>query len=128
MNNGAAHMARKSAKSSVLWFRAELRRIAPLVGILVLSACNQSEQQAVIESADLVLTGAKVYTVDTTQPWAEAVAIKDGRFLYVGDAAGVDKYIGNNTTVSNLAGRFVMPGLIDSHTHPGMMGIEQFGP
>jgi len=102
--------------------------IQSLVCMLLLSACNRSEQQAVTDSADFVLTGAQIYTVDSRQPWAEAVAIKDGRFQYVGDAAGVNKYIGKNTSVANLAGRFVMPGLIDSHTHPGMMGIEQFGP
>jgi predicted amidohydrolase YtcJ len=69
--------------------------------------------------ADLVLTNGQIYTVDVSLPWAEAVAIEDGRFEYVGDADGVKAFIDSGTVKYDLQGSFVLPGLVDSHTHPG---------
>ncbi len=70
-------------------------------------------------SADIVLNNGSIYTVDAAQPWAEAVAIEDGRFVYVGDAEGVEEFVGRDTVEYDLQGQFVLPGLVDSHTHPG---------
>jgi len=50
---------------------------------LALTACNQQED-SVAPGADWVLTNGRIYTVDEEQPWAEAVVIKDGEFVYVG--------------------------------------------
>jgi len=72
-------------------------------------------------SADMVLTNGQIYTVDDSQPWAEAVAIKNGRFEYVGDADGAKAFIDSDTVEYDLQGRFVLPGLVDSHTHPGLV-------
>jgi predicted amidohydrolase YtcJ len=71
------------------------------------------------QAADLALTHARIYTVNRAQPWAEAVAIKDGRFVYVGSGAGVRAFIGPGTKEHDVGGRLVLPGLVDSHTHPG---------
>jgi hypothetical protein len=71
-------------------------------------------------AADLVLTNGRIYTVDAANPWAEAVAIRGGRFIAVGSAADVDPLIGANTRVLDLNGRFTMPGLYDMHTHPDL--------
>ena len=72
-------------------------------------------------AADLVLKNGRIYTLDTSQPWAEAVAIEDGRITYVGDAVGVQDFINDETDQYDLMGRFVLPGLVDSHTHPGLV-------
>ena len=72
-------------------------------------------------SADMVLTNGQIYTVDDSQPWAEAVAIENGRFEYVGNADGVRAFIDSDTVEYDLQGRFVLPGLVDSHTHPGLV-------
>ena len=72
-------------------------------------------------SADMVLTNGQIYTVDDSQPWAEAVAIENGRFEYVGDADGVRAFVDSDTVEYDLQGRFVLPGLVDSHTHPGLV-------
>ncbi len=72
-------------------------------------------------AADLILTGGRFYTVDPAQPWAAAVAIRDGRFVYVGDAAEAEALAGPTTRRHNLGNRLVLPGLIDSHTHPGLV-------
>jgi len=72
-------------------------------------------------SADMVLTNGRIYTADDLQPWAEAVAIENGRFEYVGDADGVMAFVDSDTVEYDLQGRFVLPGLVDSHTHPGLV-------
>ena len=75
-------------------------------------------QQPAGEIADTVYTNARIYTVNEAQPWAEAVAIKDGRFLVVGSNADVDAVTGEDSEIHDLGGRFVMPGIFDLHAHP----------
>jgi len=70
--------------------------------------------------ADLILTNARIYTVDPGRPWAEAVAIKDGRFIAVGGRAEMDALRDEHTREVDLQGRFAMPGLYDMHTHPDL--------
>src|SRR5688572_14105627 len=67
--------------------------------------------------ADLIVTNGKVTTLDQRRPTAEAVAVKDGRFLAVGSVQDVLKHRGNTTKVIDIKGRAVIPGLIDSHLH-----------
>lgn len=75
------------------------------------------------DAADLVLRHANIYTVDSATPRAEAVAIKDGKIVYVGDEDGVDAFIGEATRVIDLTGRHVFPGFVDAHAH--FSGIGQ---
>ncbi len=69
--------------------------------------------------ADRVFKNAKVYSVklDGSEIHAQAVAIKDGKFIYVGDDKGVESYIGSNTQVVNCNGNSIIPGLGDAHMH-----------
>ncbi len=101
---------------------------AQLIAISFLAACNPSEPQQVDEggrvAADLVLTGGKFITVDDDNPWAQAVAIKADKFIYVGDDAGAAAFISNTTRTTDLNGRLVIPGIVDSHTHPGLMDLD----
>lgn len=76
--------------------------------------------------ADLVLRNGVIYTVDAARSSAEAVAIKDGVFLYVGKNKGVSRFIGPATEVADLGGKLVLPGFIDAHSHPSA-AVEQFG-
>lgn len=69
--------------------------------------------------ADIVLTNGKVYTAEKKQPWAESIAVKDKKILYVGSTQGIKGYIGPGTEKFDLAGKLVLPGIVDSHTHPG---------
>ena len=90
------------------------------LGLQLLSACLvalAAAAPAVAQSADLVLRGGNVIAVDKDWRVAQAVAIKDGRFLAVGDDAAMAAHIGPGTQVIELAGRTVVPGLIDSHLH-----------
>lgn len=75
-------------------------------------------------ASDFVLRGARVYTVDAARSWAEAVAVKDGRIVFVGTTKAAAPWIGPNTKVLDLTGRMVVPGFIDAHVHPISGGIE----
>ncbi|WP_022890812.1 amidohydrolase [Agromyces italicus] len=73
-------------------------------------------------AADLVLTGGRIYTGDPTAPWAEALAIAEGRLLTVGADASARAFAGEGTVVRELDGAFVMPGLVDVHNHHALAG------
>ena len=62
--------------------------------------------------ADKIIKNAKIFTADKNRPQATALAVNDGKFVYVGDEAGLSAYEGE---VTDLGGKFIMPGIIDSH-------------
>ena len=68
-------------------------------------------------SADILFTNAKVYTVNEKQPWAEAVAVKGNKIVYVGAAAGAKAFVGQNTEQHDLAGKMLLPGFVSGHDH-----------
>jgi len=84
--------------------------------LIVAAGCggNRPEGSRV---ADLIVTGGHIYTMEADQPWAEAVAIQNGRFVEVGSRAKVNRWRGAGTRTLNVKGAFVLPGLIDGHTH-----------
>ncbi len=69
--------------------------------------------------ADKVYKNAKVYSVllDGSEVHAEAVAIKDGKFIFVGDNSQINNYIGKSTEVIDCKGNSIIPGLTDAHLH-----------
>ena len=67
--------------------------------------------------ADTIFINGNVYTVETQQPWAEAVAIKNGKIVYVGNSKGAKKYKNKNTKIIDLKGKMLLPGFVDSHLH-----------
>ena len=98
------------------WF---LRIAAIVVGVATSSQLATADEiQARLNgTADYVFTNAKVYTVNDKQPWAEAVAVKGNKIVYVGDAAGVAKYQGEGTKTFDLDGKMVLPGFVSGHDH-----------
>ena len=105
--------------AAFLWLLAacgseERREGPPVPGALEPAA------EAARDAADVVYRNGRIYTVNEAQPWAEAVAIKDGKFLAVGSGDDVAALTGDGTVVVDLGGAFAMPGLIDIHTHPSM--------
>ena len=70
--------------------------------------------------ADTIYHNGAIYTVDASRSWAEAVAIRDGKFIYVGSNQGVQSFRGPATEVVALGGKMAMPGLHDMHIH----GVE----
>lgn len=67
--------------------------------------------------ADLVLRGATIHTSSTAIPRARALAVRGDRIVAVGDDGAIAAWTGPGTQVHDLAGRTVLPGLIDSHAH-----------
>jgi predicted amidohydrolase YtcJ len=73
--------------------------------------------------ADLIVTGARIYTVDPSRPTAEALAIRDGRVLFVGSARGARALQGPKTQIVDATGRTIIPGMTDAHAH--FLGLGQ---
>ena len=76
--------------------------------------------------ADKVFHNAHIYTMDSGLPWAEAVAVKDGKVLTVGNFEEMQAIINEETEVIDLNGKYMVPGFIDIHHSPvmKMMGEE----
>lgn len=72
--------------------------------------------------SDMVILGARVLTCDERRSRAQAVAVKDGEFTYVGGNSGAKDYIGESTRVFNARGRMLVPGFVDNHLHLLWMG------
>ena len=76
------------------------------------------------DAADVILFGGRFATMNSSRPFAEAVSIRAGRFSSVGAASQVMREKGPATRVIDVKGRTVIPGLIDSHTHPIRGGLN----
>jgi len=72
--------------------------------------------------ADLIVTNARIYTVDDSRPVVEALAVRGGRVAFVGDARGALSLKGPQTRVLDLGGRTVIPGMVDAHGHMSGLG------
>ena len=110
----------------------------------LLAACSEPPSPAggEVPAPDLVLSNARVYTLDWPDPlpggelhpsapyldgWrpdAEAVAIRDGRIVSVGDSASILATAGPDTEVLDLDGATLLPGLVDTHTHVFQLGLS----
>ena len=107
---------------------------------LVLGGCNrrfdltavpptatQTSQQvptlAPGEVADTILVNGNIVTIDAANTKAQALAVKNGLILYVGDDATARSMAGSTTQVIDLAGRTVTPGMIDAHCHLSACGL-----
>ena len=95
------------------------RQFVAGVGVLAAAGLSRSpsEAQIMTDPADLILFNGKVTTLDRSNPQAEAVVIRDGRFVFAGSAAEAMTHAGPQTKQLDLGGRRVIPGLIDSHMH-----------
>jgi len=85
------------------------------------ASCSPGQDEP-LETGDLALLNARVYTVDEDNPWAEAVVVRDESIIYVGDATTAETLIGDATVVRDLGGQLLLPGFIDSHAHPVVGG------
>lgn len=96
-----------------------------LISVLTLSIALSS-LAAAAEQADLVLHNGKIVTVDRDFTIQEALAVADGKIVAVGSNEEVLKHRGAKTTVVDLKGKVVLPGLGDSHVHPAGAAMTEF--
>lgn len=90
-----------------------------LVGVGALVAARPLGAQP----AELVLRGGAVFTADAANPTATAVAVRDGRIVYVGDDAGVAAFVGAATRTVEIGDGMLLPGFHDSHVHIAAGGL-----
>jgi predicted amidohydrolase YtcJ len=86
--------------------------------LLALISCNKKE---VLNPADAIYFGGDILTMEgETATYAEAVAIKDGKILFVGTKFEAEKFHGDKTTMNDLKGKTMMPGFVEPHVHPSI--------
>ena len=102
-----------------------IRRVLAFAALAGLAGAVAAHAADPAPKADFVLTGAKIYTEDPDRRTVEALAVKDGRIMFVGDAAGAAALVGPDTRVEAGGGRLVLPGLVDAHLHPtGIVDLD----
>lgn len=97
-----------------------MKKIPLLFIFLSFLACQSKNP----ESADVIYTNGRIWTGDSANTWAEALAIKGEDIIAVGSQKEVDILRGGKTTVVDLKKQLVVPGLIDNHTHFLMGGFQ----
>ncbi len=102
---------------------------APALLLALLSAVLPSTRATGEEgSAETIFLNGRFYTADDQRPWAEAVAVRGGRFVRVGGTAEVRALARPGTRLVDLRGRLVLPGLVDAHTHPSLEARYPYQP
>ena len=90
---------------------------AALVAVPAVAAAQPADRAAAAPPADLIVTNARIYTVDPARPVVEAMAVRGGRVQFVGSAMGALSLKGASTEVMDAGGRTVIPGMTDAHAH-----------
>jgi predicted amidohydrolase YtcJ len=83
-----------------------------------LAAVYMASSVAQAAAPEVIYRNGSIYTVDAKDSVQEALAVRAGRIVYVGNNAGAARLAGKGTKIVDLHGRMVMPGLIDAHMHP----------
>ncbi len=93
--------------------------------ISALGACSGHTSGPTFNNTpDLILYGADIHTMDSTRPRAKAIAIQSGTILAVGDDAEIRALAKASTRQLDLAGKTLIPGLIDAHCHLYGLGVD----
>lgn len=92
--------------------------------LLCIIAVLGAASPALAQSPDTILVGGRIVTLDERSTVAEAMAIRGDKIIAIGGAGPIRKLAGRKTRVIELAGRMVIPGLIDSHMHAIRAGLR----
>ncbi|CCD90533.1 putative amidohydrolase [Bradyrhizobium sp. ORS 375] len=95
-------------------------------GFLFAGLAPAIAQQAEVNAPDLVVVNGKVLTLDEQSSVTEAIAVRDGKILAVGSSASMRALAGARTQVLDVAGKTVVPGLIDTHAHFKAAGLGDY--
>ena len=91
--------------------------------LLLVPAIVAAQQQPQQQPADLIVTNARIYTVDESHPLADAMAVRGGKVQFVGSTRAAMALRGASTRVIDLNGRTVIPGMVDAHGHVDNLGL-----
>jgi predicted amidohydrolase YtcJ len=95
-----------------------MRTTLPMLLAALLCIFTTTALAAPAAPADVIYRNGRIYTANARDEFAESIAIRAGRIVYVGSDAGAAAYAGAATRSVDLGGRSAMPGLIDGHMHP----------
>ena len=99
--------------------KSHIHRGIIILVLAIISACDRHPK------ADLVVQNGMIYTVSPDQPRAEALAVKDGKIVFVGDQTAVASWVGEATVILDLQGQTMTPGWIEGHGHFMGMGYNK---
>jgi predicted amidohydrolase YtcJ len=88
-----------------------------IFAMLLCGAASSAQRSARIAPADILIVHAKIYTVDEKKPWAQSLAIRNGKIVAVGSDAQVERFRGIGTKVIDAGAKLVLPAFTDSHIH-----------
>jgi predicted amidohydrolase YtcJ len=100
-----------------------MKRISQLliVTIVIFASCNSNGSGKVNDTADAIYFDGEIVTMEgDSASYAEAVAVKDGKIIFVGSRADAEKMKGDSTVMNDLQGKTMLPGFIDPHVHPSI--------
>ena len=103
-----------------------LPKIFIAISVILLNSCGSGITKEQVSKADLILYNGKIVAVDSVFSVYTAIAIKGNRIMLVGGNRKVLKMQGPETELIDLHGNMVLPGLIDSHTHPIDAAMSEF--
>ncbi len=108
------------------------RRLSPFGGVafvlallLALVGCGPSRLASAPPTAEMIFHNGRIVTMDADFSTVSALAVRDGRVLAIGTDAEIMALAGNDTRQIDLAGKMMLPGLIDSHMHPNQAAISE---
>ena len=120
-------MSASSKNISIKLLSPELKHYFSFFVVLGLLSCSESDQPvsiSITQDAELLMLNGEVYTVNHEQSWAEAIAITDGRIIWVGNSEDANQWQGEGTRTIDLGGKMVLPGFQDIHIHPVHSGVS----
>jgi len=99
--------------------------LCPLVTLVACSDNETSSSAAPVDAADMIVVNAAIHTMEAGQATATALAIRDGKYIYIGDRVGAEALANAKTQVVDAEQRMLMPGINDSHQHPIEGGTKE---
>ena len=109
-----------------------LRKLFLVLALLALLAACRNAAVSLLDASsetyqavDLVIHNARIYTVNQDQPWSQAVAIKNGKFVRIGKDSELASLPARRRL--DLQQRLLLPAMVDGHSHPGYVSVEDFG-
>ena len=97
-----------------------------LSSVALTAGCSELQEDAMRAQAaatETAYVNGRIYTQDEDRPWAESLVTKGDRIVFVGSDEEALEHAAEDARLVDLQNRFVMPGIIDAHTHPGLISI-----
>ena len=95
------------------------------LGLATEESLAQSAPTSSDASPDYVILNGRIFTSDSSQPSAEAFAVKNDRFIAVGSTDYINRLASRGTEIIDAEGMFIVPGFIDAHSHPSGAGVNE---